>query len=154
MKKLTQAEVKAKADEWAAVEEKIARAERARNDELDPYLVEYNEKTEPIRQKHEKKINSLRTQADELKDQVLGWLNGVGKPVSLEGEKAVAEAYMKEGSRSIDARAFFDLVKAKGAEFWSCLRVEIGRAERFLGKTEVDRISTKETKLVASLKLK
>lgn len=154
MANLSQAAVKEAADEWARVQSKIAKAERAKNDEIDPYLARFNEETEPIRSKHEKKINSLREQADELEQKVIGWLNRVGKPIALEGELAVAENHIKEGPRQIDPKAFFDLVKAKGAEFWNCLKVEIGKADRFLGKTEVDRIATQESKLVASLKLK
>lgn len=154
MAKLTQAEVRQRADEWAAVQAKIQRAERALNDEIDPYLVKYNEETEPIRTKHEKKINALREQAGELEQMVIGWLNGVGKPIALEGEMAVAEVHLKESSRTIDVQKFFDVVKAKGSEFWACVSVGIAKAEKFLGKTEVDRISSKEVKLVPSLKLK
>lgn len=154
MAKLSQAEVKATADAWAAVKVKIGKAERALYDEIDPYLVRYNKETAPIRAKHEKKINSLREQADELEQTVIGWLNGVGKPIALMGEKAVAEVHLKECSRVIDVEKFFATVKAKGSEFWACVSVGIAKAEKFLGKTEVDKIATKETKLVPSLKLK
>lgn len=154
MAKLTQAEVKAAADEWADLQAKITKAENAKNAEIDPYLVKFNKETAPILAKHESKINKLREQAGELEQTVIGWLNGVGKPIALEGEKAVAEVHLKESSRTIDSQKFFELVKAKGAEFWGCVSVGIAKAEKFLGKTEVDRISSKETKLVASLKLK
>lgn len=154
MAAMTQAAVRETADKWAEIQAKIQRAERAKNDALAPYVERHNEELRPILETHDKKINSLRVQADELEEMVLGWLNRVGKPISLEGEKAVAEVHLKESSRQIDAKAFFDLVKAKGAEFWGCVSIGIAKAERFLGKTEVDKISTKDTKLVAALKLK
>lgn len=154
MAKLTQAEVKAKADEWAGLQKKIGRAEAARNAEIDPFLIEFNERTEPIRKKHEGRIFSLRTQADEIEAEVLGWLNGVGKPIALAGELAVAANEATVGRRVIDVKKFLDFLHTKGRGVYDCVTVLVAKAELLLGKTAVDEISTKETKLLASLKMK
>ena len=154
MTKLTQGEIKGLADKWAEVNAKIAKAETAKNAEIDPFLVRFNEDTEPIRVKHDKKINSLREQADEIEGQVLGWLNGVGKPIALAGEKAVAAVEAKIGNRVINVQKFFDSVKDKNVAFWECVSVAIAKAEKLVGKDKVDAVSSKESKLVATLKLK
>jgi len=154
MAKLTQAEVKGLADEWAGFQAKIARAEAKRNEELDPFIVEYNEKTKPITAKHDAKIQKLKDEQAAIGKRVTEWLASHGKAIVLEGEAAVAANEVKVGSRVIDAEKFFSLVKAKGSEFWGCVTVQIAKAEKFLGKTEVDKISSKESKLVPVLKLK
>lgn len=154
MAKQTQAEIKGLADKWADVNAKIVKAENAKNAELEPFVTAFNAETEPIRTKHDKKINSLREQADEIEATVLGWLNGVGKPIALAGEKAVAAVESKVGSRSINVQKFFDTVKDKNAAFWECVSVAIAKAEKLLGKDKVDAISSKDSKLVATLKVK
>lgn len=154
MAKLTREKVKELTNEWAKLQAKITRAEAARNAEIDPYLVEFNERTEPIRARHDTKILSLRTQADEIEAKVLGWLNGVGKPIALDADAAVAANETVVGKRVISVQQFFDRVKERSAAFWDCVSVGVAKAEKLIGKTAVDEISMKETKLVASLKLK
>jgi hypothetical protein len=154
MAKLSQADIKAKADEWADLGKKIAKAETAMNDELGPFLILHNEAIKPILEKHEPKIGKLRDKQSEILVEITGWLNAQGKPIVLAGEKAVAAVEMKVGPRAVDPKTFFDLVKTKGSEFWACLKVEIAKAEKFLGKSELDKISEKKSGLVPTLKLK
>lgn len=154
MAKLTQAEVKAKADEYARLTEKIGKAEDAKARELDPYRAEYEEKTAAIVSKHDSKIQKLADQAAAIEDEVLGWLNGVGKPIALEGELAVASVQLKTSSRKIDPETFFKFVKEKTAGFWDCVSIGIAKAEKLIGNDKIDKISSQDTKLVASLKLK
>lgn len=151
---LSQKAVKELADEWADLGDKIAKLDSKRNAELDPYLILHNETIKPVLDKYDPKIEKLQERQSEIYDEVTEWLSIQGRPIVLEGENAVAAVEVKVGSRTIDPKAFFDLVKTKGSEFWGCLTVQIAKAERFLGKTEVDRISEKKTSLVPTLKLK
>lgn len=154
MAKLTRAEVKERADEWAGLEAKIFNAEAAKNAELDPFIVAHNEAVKPILDRHDAKIEKLREKRDEIEREVLGWLNGAGKALVVEGEKAIAANEVKQGNRVIDLKKFLDYRQSKGNAVYECLSVAVAKAEKLVGKTEIDRISTKETKLVAVLKLK
>lgn len=154
MAKMSQAEVKERSDEYARLDRKISKAADAMNADLEPLLEELEKKSAPIRKRHEPKIQKLRDEQAAIETEILGWLNGVGKPIVLEAELAVAANELVVGKRSIDAKKFYDAVKQKSAAFWDCLSVGIAKAEKMLGKAEVDKIAEKETKLVASLRLK
>lgn len=154
MAKLTQAEIKTMADDWAALGTKIDKARQAKDAEIEPFTRRFEEDTKSIREKHDKKILKLMEQQADLSDSITEWLKGHGKAVVLEGETAVAANEVKVGSRTIDPESFFKLVRSKGSEFWNCVKVEIAKAEKFLGKTEVDKISKKDTKLMPVLKVK
>jgi len=152
--KFTQNEIRAKADEWADVHAKIAKAVNAKGAELEPHIEKFNEDTKEIVARHDAKILKLETRRSEIEAEVLGWLDAVGKPITLSGEKALAVVEKKIGARVIDAKKFFDLVKEKNTAFWECVSVAVAKAEQLVGKKEIDVISSKQSKLVASLKLK
>jgi len=150
----SQAEIKAKADEWARKGAEIERAEAARDRALEPFVAEYSEKAAPVLAKHEPKISRLMRERTEIEAEVLGWLNGAGKPLAINGELAVAANEVVVGKRTIDATKFFDRVKERSAAFWDCVTIGIAKAEKLIGATAVDEIAGKETRLVASLKRK
>lgn len=154
MGKLTQAEVKVLADRWAEIGASIDAAERKKNAALEPLIEQHNEACKPVLAKFEPKIQKLREEQAAIEKQVTDWLTAQGKPIVLDATLAVAANEVKVGSRVIDPEKFFKLVRAKGSEFWGCLTVHIAKAEKFLGKTEVDKIASKESKLVPTLKLK
>lgn len=154
MAKMSQADVKAKADEYARLDVKISKACDAMNADLDPLLQKLEKDSAPIRAKHEPKIDKLRNEQAAIEAEVLGWLNGVGKPIVLEGELATASVDLSVGRRTIDVEKFLKAAKGKGAAMWDCVSVAVAKAEKLLGKTEVDKISAKETKLVATLTVK
>lgn len=154
MAKVSQARIKELADEWAAIGSQVVKLEAKRNAEMEPLIERHNEELKPILDKYDPKIEKLESKAAEIYGEVTDWLSAHGKPILLEGEDAVAANEVKIGARKIDPKTFFDLVKAKGSEFWGCLTVQIAKAEQFLGKTEVDKISEKPSGLVPTLKLK
>lgn len=154
MGRFTQTEIKTKADEWARKGEEIEKASAARDKALEPYIAGYNDAIAPVLAKYEPKIDRLTRERNEIEAEVIGWLNGVGKPLALTGELAVATVESKIGSRAIDVEKFFAAVKDKNAAFWACFSVLVAKAEKLLGAAKVDEISTKPTKLVASLKRK
>lgn len=154
MAKLSQADIKAKADQWAGLGEKIRKAEEARDADLEPHRKKYEAAYDEVGKQHDPKIDKLHTQRAALETEVLDWLQAQGKTVSLEGSKAVAANELKVGARVIDPHKFFERAKEKGAAAWECVTVAIAKAEKLIGKTAVDEISTKDSKLVPSLKLK
>lgn len=154
MARLSQADVKAKADEWALLADKVRLAENKKNAELDPFVVEFNEKTKGIVTKHDRKIGLLVEQRVELEEEITDWLEAQGKVIALSGDLAVAANELQVGSRKIDAENFFAKVTDRSAAFWECITVAIAKAEKYLGKDKVDDLSSKSSKLVATLKLK
>ena len=154
MAKLSQADIKAKADEWADLGKKITKLEDARDAALEPHRQKYESAYAAVGRQHDPKIEKLQQQRDELQAEVIGWLNAQGKAVTIEATKAIAANEMKVGARVIDPHKFFEKAKSKGAAAWDCVTVAIAKAEKLLGKTTVDEISTKDSKLVPSLKLK
>lgn len=156
MGKMTKAAAMDLMDSWEAVQKKIARAEKARNAELEPLIERHNEELKPILEKHDVKIGKLTDQAASLENQVVGYLEAQNKDQVISTGGAVAEqkTETKIGARVIDPKRFYDLVKSKGSEFWGCLKVEIAKAERFLGKTQVDEIADKKETTVVSRTLR
>lgn len=154
MSKLSQAEVKERADEWARLDGKIKKAEDEKAAELDPFVVKFNESTKPVLAKHDPKIKKLVDKRDAIEDEVLTWLETHGKAIALEGDLAVAANETQTSARKLDAETFFSKVKERGKEFWACVSIGIQKADKYLGKDKVDKMATTESKLVSVLKLK
>jgi hypothetical protein len=154
MPKLSQSEIKAKADEYVELGKKIEKAEQARDAELEPHRKKYEAAYESVGQAHDPKIEKLQNKRAEIYAEVTAALAAIGKPITLEGEKGVAVNEMKVGPRVIDPHKFFEKAKSKGAAAWDCVTVAIAKAEKLLGKTAIDEISTKDSKLVQSIKAK
>jgi hypothetical protein len=140
MAKLSQADVKARADEYARLDRKISKASDDMNAELEPLLEKLEKDSAVIRKRHEPKIQKLRDTQAAIEQEVLGWLNGAGKPLVLEGDLAIASVESVVGRRMIDVEKFLKAAKGKGAAMWDCVSVAVAKAEKLLGKTEVDKI--------------
>jgi hypothetical protein len=154
MAKLSQADIRAKADEWVSLGNKIEKAQAARDADLKPHQDKYQKACEDVYAVHDPKIEKLQAKRDAIERDVIDWLESQGKTISIETDKAVASNQLKVGARVIDPHRFFEKAKDKGVAAWDCVTVMIAKAEKLLGKTAVDEISTKDSKLVASLKLK
>ena len=152
MAKPTQAEIKRKADEWAVLNAKIAKAEDTRDVELLPFKELFEKKINPILANHQPKITKLIEKRDAVQKEVLGWLETHKKPIVLTGELAVAANETSIGARVIDPKKFFDVVKEQTAAFWDCVTVGIAKAQELIGKKTVDSISAKPSSLKATLK--
>jgi hypothetical protein len=154
MPKLSQSEIKAKADEYVDLGKKIEKAQQAMDAELEPHRQKYLTACESVAKTHDPKIEKLQNKRAEIYAEVIAALAAIGKPITLEGEKAIAVNEQKVGARVIDPHKFFEKAKSKGAAAWDCVTVAIAKAEKLLGKTAVDEISTKDSKLVQSIKVK
>lgn len=136
MAKLTQTQIKEKADEWAKLNVQIDKAVQAKEDFL-----------APIVEKHDKKIDALQDQADKIEAEVIAWLDTQPKAIRLESQKAIAELEISTkttmGARVIDAEKFIAKAKGQKKNPWPCIKVEVGKAEKLLGPKDVDGISTR-----------
>lgn len=141
MSKLTKAAVAERIDEWAILKAKIQKAAEAKAAEI-----------APIADRHDKKISKLTDEADEIEGIVLGYLEAQNKDQMIATNLAVAEqkTETKIGSRVIDVQAFMKAAKSKGAAMYDCISVAVAKAEKLLGKTEIDKISDKKETVTVS----
>ena len=156
MAKLSQAAVKAKADEWAGKLSEIAKLEQKKVDALSPIIEQHNEELKPFLARFDPKIEKIRAEADAIHKEVIGWLGKNGKPITLHGEKAVAayETGTKLGDRVINVKQFLEIAKAKGEAMYECFGIFVQKAEKLIGKKELDQISTRPSSPTKSVTLK
>lgn len=78
--------------------------------------------------------------------------NDDGKPIL----RAIASVDAKPGNREIDPQKFFESVKEseRTGPFWSCIKVLISNAEKFLGQVKVDELAKKPKTYSVSFSLK
>lgn len=153
MAKLTQTEIKMLADEWAACERKLVRAAAAQERDLAPHNAAYAEAITPILEKYDPKRAKLEARRDEIVETVTEWLLDHGRSVELKGVEATAANVQQVAGRKIDAETFFDRIKDRSSAFWGCVTIAIQKADKYLGKDNVDELATRETRLVPTLKL-
>jgi hypothetical protein len=156
--KLSKSAIKQKADEWADKKAAIDKAESARAAAIDPIITRHDEELKPVLTKHDKKIEQLQAQADEIENEIFAWLELQEVDTTISGEKAVASSITETtiGQRIIDVQKFIKAAKSKGEAMWDCISVAVAKAEKLIGKKEIDAISTKKetTGVVNSLRLK
>lgn len=156
MAKLSQATVKQKLDEWGLLTAEISKAETARTKAIDPIIARHNEELAPVLKRHDTKIEKLQSAKDSLSGEILGWLDAHGKPLRLEGETAIAEysTGTKLGDRVIDVKKFLDVAKSKGEAMYDCIQILVQKAEKLIGKKELEQISDRPEKDTKSVTLK
>lgn len=88
-------------------------------------------------------IEPLAAKADELELLIRNWLRVHGRPVRIEGERAVAEFAVIEkfGSRQIDVKSFLQRAAGHGDAAYECLSVAVAKAEKLLGETAINELS-------------
>jgi hypothetical protein len=154
MAKLTQAQIKEKSQEWAELQEQISDLESKKSNALAPLERQFAEAAFPVAQKYDSRIAKLQEKAASLEKEIVGWLKTLNKAITLETEDAIAANESQSGNRKIDPQKFLKKAKDKGAEAWACVNILVKQAEKLLGAKVVDEISSKESKIVSSLKLK
>lgn len=147
MAKLSQSDIRALSERWAAHIKKIALLEKDRNAEMHPHQVAFEKKTQPIVEKYDTQIDKLQEKADAIELQVTEWLESQTKSITLTSKSAIASFFKgkKESKdRVVNAQKFLAFVKEKGAAaVYKCVKVVIKDAEKLIGKTELDKICTK-----------
>lgn len=155
-KQLTQKGVRELCDEWAGLQSQISKAEQAKQRALDPVIERHNEELKPVLAKHEPKIAKLRERADEIEARVKGWLDSQSEDMTVTADMAVAArtTETKIGQRIVDVKKFLEAAKRHGEAMWECVSVAVAKAEKLLGKTELDAISTKNETVNVSTTLR
>lgn len=97
-----------------------------------PILEKYNEKLAPVNQR-------IAALTKEVEAALLNNTNADGAPKlkSVATDALCAEVVQSAARREVAAESFFNFVPSvqrSGESFWSCLSVQIGKAEKFLGE--------------------
>jgi len=169
--KLTQTEVKEKAESYAAkmaeYDKLVTKYEAATKDigerhqkELEELLEKHETELAPIAKKHLPKIEKISIEIEALYGEVIDWLQSQKKSIKLESSSAIAEFF--KGKKELPGRVasvkdFLGYVKTKGEDaVYACMNVVLKDAEKLIGKTELDKIASKPKKDVekATLTLK
>lgn len=145
------AAISAALEEWARLTAKVAKIESDRDAQLSPITTRYENQCAPIRNAATEKLNPLIERRAQLAAEINKQLElGIDREksivllpqVSVEAQLsarktvvAVAEVQVGEGNREIDPQKLFDQVPPakRDAGFWQCLKVQIGKAEKYLG---------------------
>lgn len=110
---------------------------------LEPHREQYEANVSEIRERFDSKLTPTMSRIDALEKEVsvqmLTNVNADGRPKlnKVASENLQAEVVQSAARREVDAEAFFDFVPAlqrRGAAFWNCFAVQIGKAEKFLGE--------------------
>lgn len=157
-RKLSKAAIKKHLAQYATLAKKITTAEEKLTKELQPAQLEFDQATQVIRAAHEPKIQKLRNEQLAIEQQVISWLQDQTSDVTvaIETAEAIRKTETSVGARVIDVKKFLVIAQRKGDEALACINVLINKAEKLLGKKEVDAISTKPetTNVVTQIKLK
>lgn len=154
MARMTQQQVKAAIEELSQIRDAIELNRSKLNAALEPHIEAHNEAVKPVLAKYEPKIAKLEAEYAGLESAITEWLAGQGKPVVIETEYGIAANEVKQSARRIDVKRFFEAARSKGEAMWDCVTIAVAKAERLLGKTEIDSISTTESKMVPTVRLK
>lgn len=142
MPKLSKADIKSKLAEWESLSKKIAKAQETMETEMVPAVRRFAVATKPIREHWDPKIAKLTEQRAAVQKEVTDWLKSQKKDVAVETDTAIAERTTGLGPRVIDIKKFFEAAKSKSeSAIHECINVLIDKAEKLLGKKEVDAIS-------------
>ena len=135
-KALSQSDITHKAQRWATFQKQIEAAEADREKKLAPINKRFDEVVEP-----------LQSKADALAAEINEWLDKQKKSVLIESRNAIAQVVIgtKLDARKISVKGFLKYAKQKGEAVYDCIRVEVSKAEKLLGKSEIDKISERPT---------
>lgn len=147
--------------EWADLETERRAKEAVKSQELKPLTDRYDRACAPVIEKFATELSPITTRQKELLETIQkNLLAGVSPDGSIkiplvEGDHFTAEV-LKSTTRSVSPFRFIEATpKAKRTSaFWECIGVLIGKADKFMGKDEVDAIADKDTKHRVELKFK
>lgn len=148
--KMTQTQVRAAVDEWAALIAKADKIDAKKAVEMTEHRDAFQAASDAVDAKYASKLDPIIQKASAIEADVIAWLGAYGKPITITGELAHAVNEVKVGSRIADVRKFFDLAKDR---FFDCVKVEIAKAEKAVGKDELNKICETSSKTVASIRM-
>lgn len=139
-------EIRQLTDEWGELQLKVDKLVEGCAAVIEPVTETYNMQVEDITRRYDKKIGKLLERQNEIWSIVGGVLDRKKKDYSVEGEIAVAErkTETKIGPRVINFLKFWRKAKPLGQAGIDCINVQVGAAEKLMGKKAIDAISTKK----------
>lgn len=157
MAKLTQAEIKEKAEEYAKIIGQIGKLNKAyvkevsvimgqQAAEMADLVAEHAEELQPFGDKYQPKIDKLNEKAAGLHSEILGWLEQQKKSITLETENTIVRLLTgsRPGNRKVDPQKFVETCIKRGIEgFWRAVNVVLKDAEPILGKNDLEAICSK-----------
>jgi hypothetical protein len=100
-----------------------------------PFVEEANQKLQPINERLALLSSEIEKEFRKGVDEDAGSVALAQVLIGKGNLSAIAEILKEDGDRVIDAQKFFEVVKQvdRTPSFWACLKVQIGKAEKFLG---------------------
>jgi len=145
MARLSKSDIAHKAERWALAMRERAKLDAAKEAAMAPLIKRHADEMQKVLDAHDPKISAVEQKADALYTEVVDWLNSQCKPVAIESRSAIAELLKGEKLRDrvIDVKKFLAYAKRKGDAVYDCVSVGVAKAEKLLGKTELDKISVR-----------
>lgn len=117
------------------------------------YRAEFEKAVQPINEKFQERLSPVNQRIYALEKDIeaamLNYTDADGNPKmqTVKSEQLVAEVIQSAARREVDSEEFFNFVPAlqrRGAGFWNCFSVQIGKAEKFLGEkiNEIARVKS------------
>lgn len=158
----TKQDLTAKLHEWEKLKTRATKIETQREQQLQTILDVFEKKAEPINADADRQLAPLVDQMEAIEKELESELLGSIKPdgsiriPQLETASALAQV-MTDSRREIKAAAFFRAVlpsRRNDPDFYGCLSVLIGKAEKFLDKATMTRLARAKLTHSVSLTLK
>ncbi len=151
-----------KLEAWEKLKKQRDRTDAQADAQLDDLLVTFEKKAEPINSERDRRlqpiVDQMNTIEEELRAEMLRQIKTdgtIGIP-QLETANALAQVFTDK-KREIDAAAFIRATpprRRNDPAFYSCLTVQIAKAEKFLDQPTMVRLTRLKLTHSVALKLK
>lgn len=147
---------------WEKLKRKRDKIDAEADGQLEDLLATYEKKAEPINAERDRKLQTVVEEMTALENELRGEMLRQVKPDGTIGipqlETPLALAQVQATSkREIDPAAFMratDPRRRNSPEFFNCLTVQIGKAEKFLDQVTMTRLAKAKTTHSVAITLK
>ena len=142
-------QIEEKLKEWEKLRAKANRINKEADGQLQDLIVTFETKAEPINAERDRKLGTVLADLQKLEQEISDGMlaevkrdGTIGIP-QIETLRALAQVTLDK-KREINAAAFLRAVppgRRQEPAFFECLNVQIGKAEKFLDKPTMDRLT-------------
>lgn len=142
-------QLKLKLEEWQKLKTKVNRINAEADGQLEDLIVTFETKAEPINAERDRKLGPVLADLHKLETEIGDGMlaevkrdGTIGIP-QIETARALAQVTLDK-KREINTAAFLRAVPPSRRQenaFFECLNVQIGKAEKFLDKPTMDRLT-------------